>query len=42
MKGIPHCAIIGRDGKIINVHRGYSESSLDSIIAEINEALAAK
>ncbi len=42
VKGIPHCAIIGRDGKIINVHRGYSEDALDSIIAEINEALAAK
>jgi thiol-disulfide isomerase/thioredoxin len=42
VKGIPHCAIIGRDGKIINVHRGYSEDALDSIIAEINEALARK
>jgi len=30
------------DGKIINVHRGYSEDALDSIIAEINEALASK
>ena len=40
VKGIPHCAIVGRDGKILAVHRGYSEDSLDSIIAEINEALA--
>ena len=40
--GIPHCAIIGRDGKIMKVHRGYSENDLDSILAEINAALAAK
>jgi thiol-disulfide isomerase/thioredoxin len=40
VKGIPHLILIGRDGKIINVHRGYSEESLDSIIAEINRALA--
>lgn len=41
VKGIPHCAIVGRDGKIIAVHRGYSEAALDGIIAEINRALAA-
>lgn len=39
--GIPHLVLIGRDGKVIAVHRGYSEDSLDSIIAEINRALAA-
>lgn len=38
--GIPHLVLIGRDGKVIAVHRGYSEESLDSIIAEINRALA--
>ena len=32
--------IIGRDGKILNVHRGYSEASLDGFVAEINAALA--
>ena len=40
--GIPHCALIGRDGKIIKVHRGYAETELDTIIAELNAALAAK
>ncbi len=40
VQGIPHMVLIGRDGKIINVHRGYSEEALDSIIAEINRALA--
>jgi len=38
--GIPHMLIIGRDGKVIAVHRGYGDSSLDSIIAEVNAALA--
>ena len=41
VKGIPHLVIIGRDGKIIKIHRGYSEDSVESILAEINGALAA-
>ena len=40
VNGIPHMVIIGRDGKILNVHRGYSEASLDGFVAEINAALA--
>lgn len=40
VKGIPHLVIIGRDGKIIDVYRGYDESSLDGIVADINAALA--
>jgi thiol-disulfide isomerase/thioredoxin len=40
VKGIPHMVIIGRDGKILKVNRGYSEESLDGIITEINAALA--
>ena len=39
--GIPHMLIIGRDGRILKVHRGTAEGSLDQIIAEINAALAA-
>ena len=38
--GIPHMAIIGRDGRILKVYRGYSEKSLDAIVADINKALA--
>ena len=38
--GIPHMVLIGRDGKVIAVHRGYSEAALDGILAEINRALA--
>ena len=38
--GIPHLVLIGRDGKVIAVHRGYSEQAIDSIIDEINRALA--
>ena len=37
--GIPHMVLIGRDGKVIAMHRGYDEDSLDNIIAEINRAL---
>jgi thiol-disulfide isomerase/thioredoxin len=40
VKGIPHLVIIGRDGKIIEVHRGYGESSLPKILDAINLALA--
>lgn len=40
VKGIPHLVIIDRDGKIVEVFRGYSESSLDGIIASINLAIA--
>ncbi|MBL8269300.1 MAG: hypothetical protein JNL55_23100, partial [Steroidobacter sp.] len=33
---IPHMVIIGRDGKIAAIHRGYSEAMLDGLIEEIN------
>ena len=39
--GIPHFVLIGRDGRILKVHRGYSEDSLEGIIDEVNAALAA-
>lgn len=38
VNGIPHMVIIGRDGTILKVNRGYSDDSLDGIIAEINPA----
>ena len=41
VNGIPHMVIIGRDGVILKVNRGYSEDSLDGILAEINAALRA-
>lgn len=40
VNGIPHMVIIGRDGRVLQVHRGYSEDSLDEIVADINQALA--
>ncbi len=40
VNGIPHMVIIGKDGKVISVHRGYSEEALDGLLAEINAALA--
>lgn len=41
VNGIPHMVIIGRDGKIKAVFRGYSESSLDGIVDAINRATGA-
>jgi thiol-disulfide isomerase/thioredoxin len=40
--GIPHMIIIGRDGKISSVRRGYARSTLDDLTAALNVALAAK
>ena len=40
VEGIPHLVIVGRDGKILAVHRGYSEESIEGILAEINGELA--
>jgi thiol-disulfide isomerase/thioredoxin len=41
VKGIPHLVIIGRDGKVVRVYRGYSESSLPAIAADLNVAIRA-
>jgi hypothetical protein len=41
VKGIPHLVIIGRDGKIIRVYRGYGEETLTEITADINLAIGA-
>jgi thiol-disulfide isomerase/thioredoxin len=41
VNGIPHLVIIGRDGKIAGVYRGYGEESLDGIVADINRATGA-
>jgi thiol-disulfide isomerase/thioredoxin len=41
VEGIPHMLIIGKDGKIIRVYRGYDEKSLPQIIADINDATGA-
>lgn len=38
--GIPHLVLIGRDGRVLQVHRGYSEEGIDAIIDEVNAALA--
>ena len=40
VNGIPHMVIVGKDGKILNVHRGYSDEALEPLVAEINAALA--
>lgn len=35
VKGIPHMVIIGKDGKVVAVKRGYSEESLPGLLREI-------
>ena len=41
VKGIPHLVIIGRDGVIIRVYRGYGEETLNQITDDINLAIGA-
>ena len=41
-KEVPHFILIGKDGKIQQVHKGYSSEQLDKIIAAVNAALAAQ
>jgi peroxiredoxin len=38
---IPHLFIIGPDGRIMKVHTGYGEHSIDELVADINAALSA-
>jgi peroxiredoxin len=40
VKGIPHMLIVGRDGKIVAIHVGYSEDEIPVIVDEINGAWA--
>ncbi len=35
VSGIPHMLIIGKDGKVVAVKRGYSEESLPGLLGEI-------
>ena len=37
---IPHMLLIGRDGRIQFVNIGYGDSVIDSIVTEVNKALA--
>lgn len=39
---IPHLVFIGRDGRILNVRRGYDGKHLDEIAADVNAALATR
>jgi hypothetical protein len=38
---LPHLAVIGRDGKIVEVHRGYTDAALAEIINDVNVAVSA-
>ncbi len=38
---LPHMVIIGRDGRIDAIFKGYSDDGLDAIVAAINRAIGA-
>jgi thiol-disulfide isomerase/thioredoxin len=40
VNGIPHMVIIGKDGRVIRVNRGYSDAGVDQAIEDLNQALA--
>jgi thiol-disulfide isomerase/thioredoxin len=41
VKAIPQMVIIGKDGHVLSVHKGYGDDGLKAIVDEINHALAA-
>jgi thiol-disulfide isomerase/thioredoxin len=41
LKGIPLMVVVGRDGKIVAIHSGYSEEEIPVLIDEINSAWSA-
>ncbi len=41
VNGLPHMVIIGRDGRVVRAYRGYGESLLPQIVADLNRAIAA-
>jgi thiol-disulfide isomerase/thioredoxin len=41
ISSIPHLFMIGRDGKVVANHLGYGDRSLEELLADINQALAA-
>lgn len=41
VNGIPHMLIIGKDGKVAAVHRGYSEAFIPTLVEEIAAELYA-
>ena len=38
---VPHLFMIGPDGRILKVHTGYGEHSIEELVADINAALGA-
>ena len=40
VKGIPHTVIVDKTGRIVRVHRGYSEAGVDDVVRDLNRALA--
>jgi peroxiredoxin len=41
IRAIPHLFIIGPDGRVLKVHTGYGEHSIEELVDDINAALGA-
>ena len=41
VKAIPHMIIVGNDGRISSVRKGYAKAALEDLAADLNQALAA-
>ena len=39
IRAIPHLFMIDRDGKIVAIHTGYGDRSLEELVSDINKAL---
>lgn len=39
---IPHMLMIGKDGRVDGVHRGYSEADLEDIVGDLNRLMTAQ
>jgi len=40
VSSIPHMFVIGKDGTVARVYRGYSEEALPGIVADLNDLMA--
>ncbi|MFK8053057.1 MAG: TlpA family protein disulfide reductase, partial [Woeseiaceae bacterium] len=41
LQGLPFMIILGRDGKVAHIHRGYTDSVMETLITELNTLLSA-
>ncbi len=42
VEGLPHMVIVGSDGRVVSVKRGYNEKMVPAIVDELNDLLRAQ